>query len=179
VVDRHQHLPRLDDRFERVGELGDHLHLERGLAVVGAEAGGGVGHVGAGRAANDGAAQALEPLLQRGEVLDLVGLAVADDHVGVAGEDRLDELPDVAAEVLVVGVRVDDDVGAELERRVEARLERRRQPAVVGEAHDVMDAVLACHLDGAVRGPVVDHEPLDLVDALNFAWEVAQRGGKR
>ena len=39
-------------------------------------------------------------------------LSVADDHVGLAGEDRLDE-PEMRR-VLVVGVRVDDDVGSEL-----------------------------------------------------------------
>ena len=44
VVDRDGHLARLDDRLERVGELRDDLHRERGLAVVGAEARGGVGH---------------------------------------------------------------------------------------------------------------------------------------
>ena len=149
VVDGHQHLARLDDRLERVGELRDHLHLQRRLAVVGAEARGGVRHVGAGRAPHDRAAEPLEPLLQRREVLDLVGLAVADHHVGLAGEDRRDELRDVAAVVLVVGVRVDDDVGAELERRVEPRLEGRGEAAVVREPHDVVDAVLARDLDGA------------------------------
>ena len=65
VVDRHEHLARLDDRLERVGELGDDLDLQRGLAVVGAEAGGGVGHVGVGGAPHDRAAPALEHLLER------------------------------------------------------------------------------------------------------------------
>ena len=44
VVDGHEHLAGLDDRLERVGELGDDLHLDRGLAVVGAKARRGVGH---------------------------------------------------------------------------------------------------------------------------------------
>ncbi len=70
VLDGHEHLAGLDQRLERVGELGDHLELERGLAVVGAEAGGGVRHAGAGRAPHDRAAEALQPLLERGEVLD-------------------------------------------------------------------------------------------------------------
>ena len=43
MIDRDQQLARLDDRLERVGELRDGLHLQRGLAVVGAEAGGRVG----------------------------------------------------------------------------------------------------------------------------------------
>ena len=57
----------------------------------------------------------------------VVDLAVADDHVGVAGDDRRDELRDVRAVVLVVGVGVDDHVGAELQARVEARPGSRRR----------------------------------------------------
>ena len=161
VVDGHEHLARLDDRLQRVGELGDHLHLQRGLAVVGAEARGGVGDGGARGAADHGAAQVLELLLERREVLDLAGLAVADDHVGAPGQDRLDQLLDVAAVVLVVGVGVDDHVGAELQAGVEAGLEAGGQALVVGQAHDVVHAVRAGHLDGVVGGAVVDDQPLD------------------
>jgi hypothetical protein len=178
VVNGHEHLASLDDRLERVGELGDHLHLQRRLAVIGAEAGGRVGHVRAGGTAHHRAAEPLEALLQWREVVDLVGLAVADHHVGVAGEDRAHQLGDVAAEVLVVGVRVDDDVGAQLQRRVEPRLERGGQAPVVGEPHHVLDAVLARHLDRPVAGTVVDHQPLDLIDALDLARQIGQRGGK-
>ncbi len=174
VVDGDQHLARLDDRLERVGELGDDLDLDRRLAVVGAEARGGVGDAGVGRAPHDRAAPALEQLLGGREVLDLVGLAVADDHVGVPLEDRRHQLRDVGADVLVVGVGVDDDVGAELEAGVEARLEAGGEPAVVGEAHDVVDAARARDLDGAVGRAVVDDEPLDLVDAGDRARQVAR-----
>ena len=59
VLDGDEHLAGLDDRLERVGVLRDDRQLQRGLAVVGAEAGGGVGDVRARRAADDGAAQAL------------------------------------------------------------------------------------------------------------------------
>ena len=88
-------------------------------------------------------------------------------------EDRLDELGDVAAVVLVVGVGVDDHVGAELERGVEPGLEARGEPLVVREPHDVVDAVLARDLDRAVGRAVVDDQPLDRLEALDLAREVA------
>ena len=72
-------------------------------------------------------------------MLDLRHLAVADDHVGLPGEDRRDQLRDVGAAVLVVGVGVDDDVGAELQAGVEPGLEPRREPLVVGQPDDVLD----------------------------------------
>ena len=108
-------------------------------------------------------------------MLDLLDLAVADDHVGLAGEDRRDELRDVAAVVLVVGVGVDDHVGAELERRVDPGLEAGRQALVVRQLDDVVDAVRARDLDRAVGGAVVDHEPLDGVEARDLARQVGER----
>ena len=179
MVDRDGHLARLDDRLERVGVLRDDLQLERGLAVVGAEARRRVRHRGLGRLAHDPRAEPLQRLLQRREVLDRHHLAVADDHVGRAGDDRLDELEDVRPVVLVVGVGVDDHVGAELERRVQARLEAVRQPLVVGQPDDVVDAVGDRDLDGAIGRAVVDDEPLDGVETGDLTGQVGQRPRER
>jgi hypothetical protein len=38
----------------------------------------------------------------------------------------------------------------------------------------VVDPVLARHLDGAVGGAVVDHEPLDRLDPLDLARKVGE-----
>ena len=81
--------------------------------------------------------------------------------------------------VLVVGVRVDDDVGAELQARVEARLEAGGKALVVRQLDDVVDAVLARHLDRAVGRAVVDDEPLDDVEARDLAREVGERRRER
>src|SRR5688572_9063103 len=178
VVDRDGHLARLDDRLERVGELRDDLHRQRRLAVVGAEAGGRVGHRGLGGLAHDPGAEPLQRLLGWREVLDRHHLAVADDHVGAAGEDRTDQLDHVGAVVLVVGVGVDDHVGAELQGGVQAGLEAGGQPLVVRQPDDVVDAVLARDLDRAVGGAVVDDQPLDGVEAGDLAGEVAQGDGE-
>ena len=94
-----------------------------------------------------------------------VDLAVADDHVGAPVEDRAHEPGDVRPVVLVVGVGVDDHVGAELQRGVDAGLEAGGQALVVGQAHEVVDAVRARHRDRLVGRAVVDDEPLDDVEA--------------
>ena len=106
-------------------------------------------------------------------------LAVADDHVGLAGEDRRDQLRDVGAHVLVVGVGVDDDVGAELQAGVEPRLETRREPLVVGQPDDVLDAAFARHRDRAIGRAVVDHEQLDRVESGEGARQVGDRRRQR
>ncbi len=92
------------------------------------------------RRLHDPAAEALQPLLRAGEVLDLGDLAIADDHVGLAGEDRRHQLGNVGAAVLVVGVGVDDHVGAELQTGVEPGLEAGGEALVVGQPDDVLDA---------------------------------------
>jgi hypothetical protein len=81
------------------------------------------------------------------------------------GDDRLDELGDIAAVVLVVGVGVDDDVGAELQRGVHACLEGACEPLVVGQPDDVVDAVLTGDVGGRVGRAVVDHQPLNDVES--------------
>ncbi len=85
------------------------------------------------------------------------------------------ELGDVGAVVLVVGVGVDDHVGAELQRGVDPGLEAGREALVVGQAHEVVDAVCAGDRDRLVGRAVVDHEPLDRVEALDLARQVGER----
>ena len=55
------------------------------------------------------------------------------------------------ARVLVVGVGVDDDVGAQAQRGVEAGHEAGGQALAAREAHDVVGAVRARHLGRASR----------------------------
>ncbi len=103
-----------------------------------------------------------------------IDLPVPDDHVGLAAEDRRHELGDVGALVLVVGVGVDDHVGAELEPGVEAGLEGGGQALVVGQADDVVDARGPRGLNGGVGGPVIDDQPFDGVKALDRARQPAE-----
>jgi hypothetical protein len=85
----------------------------------------------------------------------------------------------IGAAVLVVGVGVDDDVGAQFQAGVEARLEAGREALVVGQADDVLDPAFAGHLDRAVSAAVVDHQQLHLVDAGHLARQVGDRRGQR
>jgi hypothetical protein len=120
----------------------------------------------------------LQTLLQRRKVSDRVDLAVADDHVGFAGDYRRNELFDVGTVVLVVSVGVDDDVSAKLERGIKACLEPCCKPFVRCEPNDVVNAAGSSDLDCAVFGAIVDHEPFDRVDTWNLPWKIAQSLGE-
>ena len=167
VVDRHQQLAGLDDRLQRVGELRHRLHLQRRLAVVGAEARGRVRdrrsrRPGGRPTSRAAAAASCRPRSARSSTTwrSPTTMSASPSH------DRRDQLGDVAALVLVVGVGVDDHVGAELQPGVEPGLEGGGQTLVVGQADDVVDAVRPGHLDRAVGGAVVDDQPLDGVEAV-------------
>ena len=82
-------------------------------------------------------------------------------------------------DVLVVGVGVDDEVGAELQRRVDAGHEGGGQALAAPEPDHVLHAVRARDLGRAVARPVVDDEHLDAVDARQASRQVAQRARKR
>ena len=172
------HLARLDQRLQRVGELGDRLDGQGRLAVVGTKARGGVGHRRVRGLAHDPGAGLLQPLLQRREVLDGHHLTVADDHVGMALQDRADQVGDARGRVLVVCIGVDDDVGTELEAGVESGLEAGGQALVLGELDDVIDAVGDGDVDRRVGRAVIDDQPLDGVETGDLAREVSERGGE-
>jgi hypothetical protein len=112
-------------------------------------------------------------------VLDRLHLPVAHDEVCITPQDRRDQLGDVRGGVLVVRVRVDDHVRPQLQRGVQPGLEALCESLVVGEPHDMVDAVRPRDLDRRVCGAVVDDEPLDRVEALDLARQVRKRDGER
>ncbi len=126
------------------------FELQRGAPADGAKAARGVGDRRAGQLPDGPAADALQDTLRDAEVLEPRRIAVADHHVGVAAQDRLHERLDVTRVVLVVGVGVDDDVGAALERVIEAGGEGAREPLMIREADDLVDAVGERDLGGRV-----------------------------
>nr|WP_276604464.1 hypothetical protein [Nannocystis sp. RBIL2] len=164
----------LDDRLEGVGEAVVDEQRGGGPPVHGPKAARRVAHCGARGAPDHARAPALQQPLERAEVRDGVGLAIAHDEVGAAGEDRRAQASDVGAGVLIVGVGVDDDVGAEREAGVDAGLERDREPAVAREAQHVVHADLLGHGRGVVGAAVVDDEHLDAVDPRQRAREVGE-----
>jgi hypothetical protein len=121
----------------------------------------------------------LERLLDRREVRDVHDRPGADDVVRRPVEDRRHELRDVGRTVLVVRVRVHDDVGAEAQAGVHAGHEDLRQSAVALHANDVVDTVGARDLHGPVGAAVVDDQPLDHVHALEPTRKLRQSDGER
>ena len=81
--------------------------------------------------------------------------------------------------VLIVGVGVDDEVGALLDGGVDAGDERRREPLVAAHADDVIHAAGARDVGGAVAGAVIDDERFDDVDPGHGLRQIGERRRQR
>jgi hypothetical protein len=97
-----------------------------------------------------------------------VGEARAGDKVGLALDDGVDELGDVARVELPVTVDVDDDVRATAHRALEAGAEHFPQPRPVVHVHDDCPD-LGGALGGAIGRAVVHNDHLDLAHAGDLA----------
>ena len=181
VRDRHALLAGLDDRLERVRELRDDRHPQRGLARVGAEPAGRVRHLRARHLPHDPAAEALQQLLLPGHVLEIADVAVADHDVGLAARGAAATSRAMSlAGVLIVGVGVDDD-----SRRRACRLAS--MPAMNAAARPLRRrnrttwCTPCARATSAVssRRPVVDDERLDDVDARHRPRQIGQRRRQR
>ena len=108
-------------------------------------------------------------------MLRLGHLAVAHHHLGRPLHDGRDELGDVGAGVLIVGVGVDDDVGAEAEGGVDAGHEGGGEAAVIFQLHNVRCTRFSRRFGCFVERAVVDDERLDDMKAVDLLRNVAQR----
>lgn len=118
------HFASLDDAFQGVAVLAEDGETEGSLTGVGAEATDSIGDIGTADGADDATAEALEPFFEGGEMVDAVDLAVTDNDIGLVIDEGNDEVGDRVGVVLVIGIGVNDDIGAEAEAGIKTGLER-------------------------------------------------------
>ena len=112
-------------------------------------------------------------------MLDVGDRAVADHQLRLARQDRCNQARDIIRVILVVGIGVDDDVGAFLHRTLQPGDEGMGQAHVDRQIDDMIDTAGAGDLHGAVAAAVVDHEPFDPIDPGQPARQMRQRRGQR
>ena len=101
--------------------------------------------------------------------------ALADDDFRAAFQYRRHQFRDIGATVLVVSVRIDDDIRTEPETRVQACCESVGKPHIVLVADDMVHAERPGSRYRPVGAPVVDDQVFDLVYALDRFWQVGNR----
>ena len=99
--------------------------------------------------------------------------SVGGHEVGLALEDRADELLDVQGVELAVGIDVDHDVRAGLERLFGGGAERLADAAVRRMREDVIRAGFLGNGDGPVVRSVIDHVDEDLVNPVVMARDAS------
>jgi hypothetical protein len=108
-------------------------------------------------------------------MLDIADGPGADDHFGLVIQYRRDEFFDVRRPILIVGVSIDNNIGAVCYAGVEARHECPCQTLVVHVTDNVMHAMRIGCFYGIVRAAVIDYEPFDFVEARHGCWQLGQR----
>jgi hypothetical protein len=173
----HRHVLRTggDDGLQGIGVLAMHMQVLRRLAREGAKAARRVDHRGRRRHAHHQASEQLQRLLGLREVRRLHDRPGADHQIGLAGQDRPRQLGNVLGAILIVGVGVDDHVGAGAHRSLEAGGEGPCQALVVLETDDVIDTVGERYRHRIVAAAVIDHHPFDARKALDLARQGRQR----
>lgn len=145
----------LDYRFQRVCVIVEYVQPHRGVPAVCPEAARRVGYVGVRGFLHDPASQPLEFFLQRGKVRRGRNRPFTYHDVGFVFDYRADQLRYVVTAVLVVRIRVDNDVGAEPQTGVDSRDKTFRKPFVPFEIDDVQDpAVFLRPIHGDFNGIV-------------------------
>ena len=93
-------------------------------------------------------------------------------------QDWFDEFRNVLGAILIVRVRVHDDIRACAQRRIQSSRESARQPAMRAEFHDVIDAIFPRDGDREIFTPVVDDEPLDFLETRDRTRQCLQGDGE-
>jgi len=107
-------------------------------------------------------------------MLVIQGLPVANDHVCLIGKDGGDQLGDLAAGVLVVGISVDDNVSTQRQRELHAANESSRETTVAAVPQDVIRAIFQRHFGSGIGGAVVDHQHDYFVDPGDLPWNLGE-----
>ena len=108
-------------------------------------------------------------------MLDRIGPPITDHDLGFALHDRLHQFRNIPPRILVVPIRVHNNISTSLQTGIEPCPEGIPKPPVPRKLDNVIGPRLPCDLDSSVRRPIVDHEDLHLVDPLKFARNIRYR----
>ena len=97
--------------------------------------------------------------------------AFANNDIGRTVKDGADQLFDVIAAVLVIGISVDDDVSAIPQTGVKACHKAFGKAFVAAEVYDIVDAPASGDLYGIIFTAVIDDEVFDGINAVDVSGE--------
>ncbi len=104
--------------------------------------------------------------------------AIPDHKLCAAGNDRSNQPLDILSAVLIVGVGVDDDVGAQVQGVLQAGYEGAGQTLILPQAEDVVHTVGLCNLSSTVCAPIVDHQQLNALHPRQRLGKILECSGQ-
>ena len=92
----------------------------------------------------------------------------SDHNVGFVVQDRLDKFCDISAEILIVPVRIYQNIGAVCQRVLRAALECSGQTSVRSQGDDMAYPKRTCDLYRLVGGSVIHDHDFDRINSINY-----------
>jgi len=143
-ADRHRadsqvHMSGLNNRFKGVGISVEYMQFHGGFSGIRPKAAGGIRDVRTRELADNQTADLLKFLFAPAEVFDGFDGPCSDNDVEFARKDRPNQFRDAAAVILVIAVRVDDNVGTQLGGILKPSQKRKGQPPIGAERKNMMN----------------------------------------
>jgi len=129
---------------------------------IGAEAAWSIRSVGLGDQPGDPTSYHLKHAFDRREVNIFARLTISYDQIGRPIKNRSYQILDISAWVLMIGVRIHDNIRAQRQRGIDASHESLCQPAVVAMTNDIVGAALKRDLDCVVVGAIINNQNTDI-----------------
>ena len=152
-----------------------HIDAHRRFLAVGAETAGRIGYVCLGRRAHHPAPQTLQFLLDPRKFFNLVNRALTDHNIRLFFQDWLYQLLDIRTAVLVVRIRIYDNVGAIAQRQINSRKKSLGKPQIPLKVYDIMHSPLQGDALCVIVASVIYDQILDLVNPVNVARQIIER----
>jgi len=154
----HLFIPGLDQHFYGVAEGGNDVQADGRLPGNSPETAHSIGDLHSAQLADNAAAEPLQDFFQRREMGNLQSLPITYNYLGLMVKDRLYQLGNVLAGILVVAVRIDDDVGAKAQTFVQADPESPCQALVGGITENMINPQFFSDLNSSVVAAVIDDQ---------------------
>ncbi len=178
--ERYPHLPYpgLDQGLEGVGVVAQHHGFQRHFPGDCSEAAGGIRDLKPGSSRDHPAADGLQGSLMRRKMRQGTHAPVADHHLRLTRQNRLDKFLNILGAVLVIGVGVDNHIRAQPQAGIQAVGESLGQAQVPAEVHNMVSTGLTCGFGGVIRAAIIHHQDLYAVKTCHRFRKLRQGLGE-
>ncbi len=131
-----------------------------------------IGNIRPGCFSDNKTAEMLQFFLQWRKMFRGINGSGTNHHFRFPVQNRTYQLPNIFSTILVVRIRVDNNIRPLTQRRIQSRHKPSGEPFVLRKTHDMMYAPLPGHFHRIVPAPVVDNQIFDFINPVDMPGQV-------